>query len=457
MRQATYLVFLCLLPFSVTYSQAAADSAEGMDAVGEYTDETLEPIDLVYGDVSQQLEDYMNGPVAAKFNSPGTHLEQGIATVDVSTSHRDWAKHRVLAYKSAWANVQENFIRYQMNETSTEMVRKLYADASGNVPDYEPGSYTGNNAIDEFIDKSGAYTSGKLDAALAELGVNPDEYSRGTNEQRTKLLESAIRQETITRSVGKLTGLWPLMSFTGTVDDRHAVGVVGIYRPVFEEVAAEIATGRIPQATNKRGRPISERVSSNKAELSNSFGVRLVRDENGYPALISFGQWSVTSTNTNPSIRAKFRDVAIKQARSQADAELALFLNGSANFTDRSVVGSVVEEYVDVNRDGYNAAGSSTTIEDMIDQVLKARGRAKLSGLRDLRTWVYKHPSTGHQMVGVVRVWTPVDAMAAGAIRSGPKAEASESTESSATAVEEDSEMRRESAESPAYADPDEF
>jgi hypothetical protein len=448
-----------LKPFFIALSLSVAGAVHAEDALSDaqaedvdaYTDAALQPVFQAQDDVRAQIQAFLDGP-GAGFEKQGTWIGQGVASVDVSTRQKDWAKYRVLAHTAAWADVQEEFIRYQMNETSTELVRSLYADASSEPPRFTPASYTGNELVDEFIEKSGAFATGKLDSALREVGVDPEQYARGNDTQRKRLLESALRRETVTRSFGKLAGLWQLMSFSGTVDGRQAVGVIGIYRPSYEEVAAEIARGSVPLSRPKPGRALAQQIPREDAALSNLFGTRLMYDETGQPVLLSFGQWAVSGRHTNPAIAAKFRDVAMRQARSQADAGLAMFLNGSANFTDKAVVGSSLESYIDVDREGYNEAGDSTTIQDSIDTVLRARANVKLSGIRDFHAWTYRHPRTGHNLVGVVRVWTPADAMAASSIRSGPKR--------SEPATSEPTQRARQSApswssQSPLLVDPD--
>jgi len=452
----TVLLIVGLLMFAPGPAQAMEDgdqALQAMDEVEAYEEEALDPAEQANENVRTLIESYL-ADHGRKFDGPGVWLGSGVQTVDVSSGNRDWGKHRALAYQKAWAQIQQEFIRFQMNETRTEMIQKLYADASGTVPQFEAASYTGSDAVDEFIDKSGAYLSSKLDAALVEAGVDPQEYERANAKQRKKLLEDSLRSETITRSFGKLGGMWPLKTFIGSVDGRYAVGVVAMQKPAFVEIAEQIGQGQIPQASSKAGSPIGDRVSSDKKQLANSFGVLLVRDENGYPALVSFGQWAVNSKSGNPAIRARFKDAALKQARSQADAALATFLRGTANFTNRSVVGSTIEEYADVDRSGYVESGETTVIEDMLDEVLSVRANVNLSGLRDLRTWSYRHPESGHQLVGVVRVWTAEQAMAAKVIRDGPKREVQPQRQGTSgyRASEGTS-----SAQSPDYADPSEF
>lgn len=437
---------------------AESRGEEPIDAVDQYSDSLLDSSFEVDANVEAQISEFLDGPAGKKFDKAGNWIGHGVERVAVGTGHKDWAKHRVLTYRLAWAKIQQAFIRYQHNEISTETVASLYQDASGEIPDYVRDEYTGNQAIDEFIDKSGAYVGKKLDSALENVGIDPEEYSRGSKTQRTQLLSSAIKQEAVFRSIGKLRGLFPLMTFTNTVGDQHSVGVVGVYRPAFEEVSAQIASQRSLNASSKSGPPISERISDDTGVLASTFGVRLTRDEFGFPILISYGQWSANSSSNNPAIRARYLDAAFKQARNQADAEIARFLTGTANFKSKSVVGSAIEEYVDVDAGSYYELGNSTSIEDLIDEVLTTRANVRIAGLNDYRKWTYKHPD-GHNIVGVVRVWTPQDAEAASLIRSGPNLTSGRIDDGRASSSPDsgsESEVRR-SSKSQLDVDPDDF
>jgi hypothetical protein len=447
---------IAVLFFSTTVI-VYADSAK-VDPVAAYTEETLSAVMLSSNDATKYIEDYLNSPAGAGMQGADTWIENSVAIVPVLSTHSDWAKHRALTYKVAWSNIQENFIQFQMSETRTEIVRKLYADASGNVDEYEPDSYTGSDAIDEFIDKSGAYISSKLNAALQDAGIDPEEYSRGNSKQRQKILEDSIRQETVVRAMGKVAGLWPLNTYVTAVDGRYAIGVIGIYKPAYEEFAIEISEGRIPQSDQRSDRPpLKDRIASDPATLANSFGVHPVRDERGYPALLSFGQWGVSGNHRNPTIAAKFNQVAIKQARSQADAEISIFLNGTANLVNKSYVGSLVEEYIDVGRDGYNEPGTSIEIEDILNQVLTTKGQVKLSGLTDLRTWTYRHPENGQTMVGVVRIWTVAQSAAADSIRSSMNQKQKTSEKPENVNSQPDKNPKRSFTESQDYTSPNDF
>ena len=393
--------------------QAAAVAA----SVDAYAELSLSDIDISTMDAEKLVEDYINEHPS--YGESPNWIGSSVAFVQVDSAHRDWAKHRALAYKRAWSDLQKQFIETQQIAIKTELIKKLYVDASGDTPQFEPDDYTGSGAIDEFIDKAGAFVAGKLNAALEDLGINPDEYSRNNSTQRKVQVEDSIRQKTVISAVGKTSGLWPLKTFITEVNGQYAIGVVGLYTPAYEAVARQIATNKYPVPGNKPGVAPRDLVAPpSSVTLISNFGVRPIRDERGLPALISFGQWGVSKLSNNPAIAATFRQAAFKQARIQADAELAVFLNGSANAADASFVGELAESYTDVDRSGYSEQGDALTIEDILDQTFTAKGKAKLAGLKDLRSWTYVDAKTGQTLVGVVRYWTVQNALDARAIRS---------------------------------------
>jgi hypothetical protein len=378
-------------------------------AVDNYADSALTDIDRSTMQAEEIVEAYINDNPS--FGVSPYWIDKSVVSVKVDSAHRDWAKHRALAYKRAWADLQKKFVQTQQTVVEAEVIMKFYSDAAGNAPQFTPKSYTGSEAIDELIDKAGAYASGKLNNALENIGIDPAEYSRGSSKQRKILMEDSIQESSVKTTVGKIAGLWPLNTFVTEVNGEYAIGVVGLYHPKFEDAARQIASGKYPLPQKKPGRAPKDMVTQRSSELISNFGVRPLRDKMGYPALISFGQWGVSNLSRNPRIAATYRQAAIKQARNQADAQLAIFLNGSANATDKSFVGELEVSHTDVDRSGFNEESYSSSVEDIIDEIFTAKGRVKLSGLKDLRTWTYLDPKTGQTLVGVVRFWTVQNAL----------------------------------------------
>lgn len=412
------LLAMILLVWACDLGAAAVNTEVG-EAATTYTDAALDPVWASEDEVDAQIEVFLASEHGRALEAKGAWIGRAKSAVAKSMNAAEWGKLREAAYRTAWSNVQTEFIRYQYDDDFSEVTRRFFSDASNAAPEYVQDEYTGNQAIDEFIDKAGAVLSSKLDGALRDLDVDPEAFARGSNKQRKEILSDSIRRETIARSIGKLGGLWPVKTFTSINDGFQVIGVVGVYRPEFQELAGEIAGRRQILSNGASARPLAERISTDPAQLVDTYGIRVLRDESGYPVLVAFGQYGVSGRDLNPVIMSKLRQAAIAQARSAADTELLQFINGTSNYTDKIVAKAAVVKYVDVDRQGYVESGDEVPVTDIVEQILTTKAHAQLSGLRDFKTWTYRHPDSGNILVGVVRLWSPVEAEKAKAIASG--------------------------------------
>lgn len=391
------------------------------NSIDSYANTVLDPIILANTDMIAQLEEYKNRKLQTEFVEADSRIEYAISTVVVPTSHPQWGSFRTNGFNDAWAQVQTQFVRTQTNAIETALIRSLYEDASGNPPVYTPEGYTGNDALDEFIDKSGAYAEARLDQALRGVGVDPKEYERADRKQRKQLLSSLIQRESMIQAFGKLSGLWQLKTFSKTTTSGDTViGVVGVYSPRFEQIGQQILRGETIVDISRAGKPINERLNLSDEQLVEQFGLRVLYDDKGQAVLVSFGHSELPRKGMSRATVSSRMSSAIDEARTMADAQIAEFLNGTTNFNNRSIVGQSVVEFMDVGRDGYVEEGQNIELTRILEGLSDSRAKAKLGGLSDYRTWVTPHPKTGHTMVGVVRVWTREASDAARLIRNGP-------------------------------------
>jgi hypothetical protein len=192
--------------------------------------------------------------------------------------------------------------------------------------------------------------------------------------------------------------------------------------PALRQLARDVLTARgniEPRQTAGRD-PIRVQVENLKEDLLTNFGIRAVIDENGYPAIISFGQWANAVSKKDERIASRFRSIAQDQARAIADQNIALFLNGNSMYESETTIGNAVENHLDVDSTGFVEESNIATITDIIKEKARSRGKAKITGLQDIYKWTMRHPVYGHELVGVVRIWSPVTERAARRIKGTP-------------------------------------
>ncbi len=166
----------------------------------------------------------------------------------------------------------------------------------------------------------------------------------------------------------------------------------------------------------KTGVDLYEKFSEDDIKLIDEFGVRKMKDEEGYPVLISFGQWSVSKKTDNAKLMRKYKKAAKKQAAMLAKNQVGVFLAGQSIYQSPSEVEEKFEEAYKVDQENYKAPDMVNDLLDAIAESSKSKAQAGLSGLTELYDWSVKYPKPegsafeyGQEIVGVIMMWNPRD------------------------------------------------
>jgi hypothetical protein len=337
------------------------------------------------------------------------YVGQGMSEVDVGPESKDWAKWRNLAFEKAVVDAENQYLAAKGVEIKADKVRSFFADANQKVPDFSDEELKDKGKMGRILDKLLSVGEGHIDGELEKLGIDPEEFKTVPKPQRHKMLDDSISKSTIKTAIGSLAGVLPLKTFEAkTEKGEHMIGVIIVASDRLRQFAHDILTKRGEFEQKKDPFDLYNDVTADKVALLNEFGVRKVIDEQGYEVLISYGQWANSSQSTDKRVLRKFREAAKIQARNNADNSLAFYLAGSAQYTDEGSVGGSVEQAFDVHADNYQEEIVTKEITDVIRQNTKGKANVKnIVGLEDLYTWAVKHPEYGHEMVGVVRIWSP--------------------------------------------------
>ncbi|RLJ18514.1 hypothetical protein DJ031_11030 [bacterium endosymbiont of Escarpia laminata] len=335
------------------------------------------------------------------------------AEVQVAPQNSQWPKYRVMAYESALSDAENGYLMSLSAKIKSEKVRSYFADNSGEVPDFDDSLWRDQNKVARIIDKMLTLTEGRLDKALEELGIDPEEYGKTPKSQRHDLFKDALTKSSVKEAMGSLAGLVPVQTFEAqNKSGEHVIGVVVVASQKMRQFAHEIGTrrGKLTANEAKKGRPVHDVVAGDAALLIDQFGIRRLYDEHGYPVLISYGQWGNAYRGDNKRQARRQRAAALDQARMQADQQIAMFVAGKAMVTEESTVGQIVEQYVDVHKDGYKEEQEVSRIVDELNKRSRAKANVRLSGLADVYSWTQPHPVyPEHELIGVVRLWSPLN------------------------------------------------
>ena len=337
------------------------------------------------------------------------------------------------AFELAMEDIQQQVTMLRFGRIAVEKSREFFADNSSDAKDV-PLEATARDAafadkayaiLDKSLDLAGA----KLDKELASLGVAPREIENVPVKKKKTLFKELFVKDMAKTAAGDIAGIFPIQSTVVIDKNGYAtVGVVAVFSPKTVQVARDVAAQRRPIVTGK-GRDLSAMVPKDVSENLGSLGTRLVYDENGEPAIVSYAVAAYVPDGDDAFFNSRRKDSARKAAIDLADAQLAETVSGQMSVRNDRTTGQSVEKFVEREM----AAGSlsfekdAKKIVDTVKEYSKARAGMLLQGVSTLDTKFFKIPS-GQQFYSVVRVWKFSTLKAVDAVNRGvyepPRAEA---------------------------------
>ena len=354
----------------------------------------------------------------AEENKIGQRFYKAIKMVKVGETNSQWPKWRVVAYKEAFLQIQQDFLEAEYAKMAGDTLNDYFSDDSDNKLDFpEAGDRQANTKLAEIWDKVVALTGAKLDKALEELGVDPAEFKAKPIEQRKQLFKDNFVESSVKKAAGQLNGLITTQTFEG-VDSKgnHSVGVIAMYYRKMKQLADDIVTKRDPMLSIKKGKPITSYIPTQEKKLADTFGPRICFNENGDPIIISYGQWSYSYKGQSERKRAQGYDHALKKAKTESQKQIAIFLHSAASFEEMEDTNAQKEEVAIMSGEGNLRSEEIIGMIDKIQSNMKVHFEADLRGMKVAKEWSYQHPS-GHEIVGVVTVWSQGNAHSTDKIR----------------------------------------
>lgn len=340
-------------------------------------------------------------------NNKGQRYYSAIATVPVEETNPNWAKWRAVAYDRALLKIQQNFIENIYGELSGETLRKYVSDDSSNQLDFpEPDDAQAANKWGAIWEKLTALTGAKLDQALKELNVDPEQFEAAAPEQKKTLFRDNFIETSVTKAAGELNGLIPVKTFSG-VDSKggYTIGVVAMYYGKLKQLADDIVNKRKPMLQNTNGKPLSAYIPEKEEVLADTFGVRVVFTPDGVPAILSYGQWSYMYKGQSRRRQARGHEHAQRKAKTESQKQIANFLQSQASYKQIEETAAKEETIATKVGDGDPYQQDHMAMIDTIKSQMRVKYETDLQGIRPVKRWSYKHPS-GHEIIGVVSAWT---------------------------------------------------
>lgn len=405
---ACTLALIATVGGQALFAQDVHDGSPLADAEAEQINEDYSSSPSANEQVRSAIDEYYRKrKVAEGIAGPkGQIYYSSTERVTADPASTAWVESRAIAFDKAMLQLQSDFVFDNWGRTIVEAERKIRQDDSTDRRDFADEKVT-KGRVAAMWDKLVALGEAVLDEKLRELGVDPTEFDSVPPGQRKDLFIDRFIERTVNAATGRSAGLIVMKTFEGK-DDRnnHVIGVVAKYSPALLQLASNVANGTAPFLATKAGKykPIGEFIMDQTPEqLSTTFGIRLMFDEQGQVVVLSHGMWGFGYKGDNERQRSRAEQGAARQAASSANSGLAKFVNGRLKYLEEAERGEVQEHFL-------TKRGDEITEEDIVTYVdrlssdISLGARADMRGVRTVRQWTYNHPY-GHTIKGVIRAW----------------------------------------------------
>ena len=316
----------------------------------------------------------------------------------------------VNAFDKAMQKAQEQYLMLRFGKVINEKTRNFFSDRSTHakdipLPTADPSDYI--KRILNVTDKGLTVIEKQLDNYLIKLGVDPNEILNMPITKKKDLFRDKFLKTNIKRAFeSSIAGLFPIQ--TNIIIDKNGrtvVGIVAIVSPKTEQIAKDISLQRKPLIKGK-GRNILSLLPETPEEYIGTFGTRLVYDQDGTPAILSYGIASYRPDTGDDYINDELKEEAKSAAVANADGMIAEIIKGRMSAENTRRTGEEVRKYVE-----REMKANSDTIEKTIKNIIKITNRyaknsaqARLQGISTVKNWRYTSKE-GIKFVGAVRVW----------------------------------------------------
>ena len=203
---------------------------------------------------------------------------EGVASASLNTQEKRWGKARSLAYIKAFVSAMNDYISRVRTRHADRLVRNQFQEDL----DESDLVYRAGEAADDMVSrvttKALALGERKLDTALEESGMSPEEIERLTPPQKKVAFSDRLLLEATTEAVGSAHGLVPIKTFEALDDEGgSAIAVVAVRSPRMKNLAEQIAAGKAMRPDAERARaPIFDQVGGlSDRDLVYEFGPRV--------------------------------------------------------------------------------------------------------------------------------------------------------------------------------------
>lgn len=280
-------------------------------------------------------------------NNDNNDLFIGVALSKFSP-HKEpgsWASERPLTYYQAYLDVSTEFAIQESGQDIESEVEKRGFRQRGIAPE-DLECYPDEKEstwYERIVKKSVVLFEGKLDKALDELDVDPVDFI-GSRERRLARrvgeFVSALEKST-GRAVKptRISGLMIIKTFEEIEGGDAAIGILARYSGDISDITRKMASnnGNLPKdyPRSHSGKNVNQLINNYKStkSIGKTFGVRIHRDENGYPLLLAFGHSAKRYFGADKQKQKDDKRFALDLSEEEAYSQLAEYVDATLTFS----------------------------------------------------------------------------------------------------------------------------
>ena len=412
MQEQKYKIFTAILGASAMFiasSAFAEDEFFDFDAPPQIV---VKPLKNVESICEQYVTRKMKKSVGLNIKASGEEyfLNVGEATISAPVGSENYITSRQNAYEQAVLAAKKNILINMKANVSRKLAYNLsQPKAILEVPETATEEqetikrFNDNRDLTSAYNKSLELLNRELDVMLEETApAEPVETVEEAEEYIQKVLGKSFSDSVSLSSFSQLYGVRRVFSLDWSpAGENGKVCVVLVHsdktRAVADGMYAQDAS-LLPAA--KIGKPLywnqipNPDTSAGVAELLNTFGVDMVRDENGDFVLVSYAQSGVAIEGDQDAIV-----IAKNIARDRAVAGLRSFMGEVATLQNAGEFSEESSKYKDGSGD--------YTFNNAYETDIKSSSKAMdIVGISQGRSWGVKHPVTNQTVVGTWVEWS---------------------------------------------------
>ncbi|AIT09985.1 hypothetical protein LO80_08395 [Candidatus Francisella endociliophora] len=403
-----------------TQDQSKVDMGENVANLNDAISSQSKPVEQKTEDkrsAEEILSDVMEGYIDQNnLRDKYDYVGSAIGVASMNQTNSNYVDSAQLAFEKALIKAQAEYISFISANTQVDKSMSVDSTQGSSANQIDTDSDKPKEGTQAAIDaKEKALDEAKLNSQLKEQGLNPDDFAT-PEEKKKALLSQQMTVKSLTTGFGNLSGLLPIKTFVVEKNGNAAIGVVVIYSDKIKGMFEDIKHGNEPVVVGKGGKSSSDLYKDKSGEdMMGDYGIRIGFGEDNKPYILSYGQGSYNG----PSIQGvSAGDYGYKQAAIMARANLVTLIAGQMSTKEALTMSENISSTLAKNtKTQQTRRVDSSDIEKTLSTYYQSKANLDIVGLKTVKRWRYKLPSTENTVYGVVLKWDPKQVATANKIK----------------------------------------